>query len=225
MGGRYPDKMIGDCDLQLIGGQVAAALEGINENREEKDQRVVTGAPEGRENQNGLPGIKWRHIMTMVCNWLTINYLPWKFWYFSLKMAAQVSNYMHIILENGQWATLHEKIYITKPYWINLVPMFSLGYIRIKWDGNKQWATDKNQSIMEICVGNDPRIDGLLFYIPTTHKIVVSADYRMDLTVPSGTVFGCSYDGGIGFNLYNSSKNATRPPSYEKGEQIYFKTK
>ena len=45
MGGRYTDKMIGDRDFKLIGGQVAAALEGINEYREEKDHCVVTGAP------------------------------------------------------------------------------------------------------------------------------------------------------------------------------------
>ena len=48
IGGRYPDKMIGDRDFKLIGGQVAAALEDINEDREEKYQSVVTGAPEVR---------------------------------------------------------------------------------------------------------------------------------------------------------------------------------
>ena len=88
MCGRYPDKMIGDCDFKIIGGQVTAELEGINEDREDKNQRVVTGAPAGRQNQNGLPEIKWRHVMTMVCNWLTSNYLPRKFWYFALKMSA-----------------------------------------------------------------------------------------------------------------------------------------
>ena len=51
MSGRYPNKMIGDRDFKLIGGHVVAALEGINEDREEKDQRVVTGAPAGRKNQ------------------------------------------------------------------------------------------------------------------------------------------------------------------------------
>ena len=30
MGGRYPDKMIGDRDFKLIGGQVAAALDWIS---------------------------------------------------------------------------------------------------------------------------------------------------------------------------------------------------
>ena len=58
MGGRYPDKSIGDSDFKLIGGQVTADLETINGEIYEKDQSVVTGAPAGRQNQNGLPEIK-----------------------------------------------------------------------------------------------------------------------------------------------------------------------
>ena len=68
MGGRYPNKMIVDRKFKLIGGQVAAALEGINEDIEEKDQSVVTGASACRKNQSNLPEIKWRHVITMVCN-------------------------------------------------------------------------------------------------------------------------------------------------------------
>ena len=67
--------------------------------------------------ENCLPEIKWRHILTMVHNCLTINYLPHKSWYFALKMAAQVSYYIPILLENGQWTTLHEQKYGTNPDW------------------------------------------------------------------------------------------------------------
>ena len=116
---------------------VDAALEGINEDREEKDQSVVTGAPAGRKNQNSLPEIKLRHVMNMVRNWLTSNYLPLKFWYFALKMNSQVSSYMPILLENGQWNTLHEQKYGTKLDLRNLVPMLSLGYIHRNRDGRK----------------------------------------------------------------------------------------
>ena len=103
--------------------------------------------------------------------------------------------------------------------------MFSLGYIRRNQGGNKQRATSDSKSIMGICIGNDPKSDGLLFYLPTTKKIVGSEEYRLDLTVPSGPVFGYYYDGEIGFNLYNPYTNATFQPSYEKEEHIYFKTK
>ena len=161
--------------------------------------------------------------MTMVLNWLTSYYLPLKFWYFPLKIAAQVSNYMPILLENGQLTTSYEQIYVTKPDWHNLVPIFSIGYIHINWDGNKQRAASTSQSITGIYVGNDPEGDGLLLYIPTSKKLVVLADYRLDPTVLSGPVFGYSYDGGIGFNLYNSSTNANFLLSQEKEEYIYFK--
>ena len=109
--------MIGERNFKLIGGQVSAALEGINEDRKEKHQSVVTGDPAGRKNQNDLPEIKWRHVMTMVHNWLTGNYLPQRFWHFDLKIAAQVSKYMPILLENCQWTTPHEQKYGTNPDW------------------------------------------------------------------------------------------------------------
>ena len=92
----------------------------------------------------------------------------------------------------------------------------SLGYIRRNRDENKQRATDDSQSIMGVCVGNDPKSDGLLFYLHTSKKLVGSADYRLYPTVPSGTVFGYSYDEGIGFNLYNPSTNSTCPSSHKK---------
>ena len=83
-------------------------------------------------------------------------------------MAAQVSNYMPILLDNGQCTTPYEQKYGTKTDWRNLVPMLSLGYICINWDGNKQRDADDSQSIMGIFVGNYPKIDGLLFYLPTS---------------------------------------------------------
>ena len=55
MGGCSPDNIIGDRDFKLIGGQVDAALEVINEDIEDKDQIVVTGAPAFRKNQKVLP--------------------------------------------------------------------------------------------------------------------------------------------------------------------------
>ena len=73
MGGRYPNNMIGDRDFKIIGGQVPVSLEGINKDREDKDKSVVAGAPIVRKIQNGLPEIKWRHVMNMVCNSLTRN--------------------------------------------------------------------------------------------------------------------------------------------------------
>ena len=131
-------------------------------------------------------------------------------------MAAQVSNYMPILLDNGQGTTPDEEKYGTETDWSKLVPMLFLGYIRRNQDSNKQRDTSDIKSIMGICVVNDTKIYGLLLYLPTTKKLVGSADYCLYPTVPSGTVFGYSYDGDIGFNLYNPSTNSTYIPSYEK---------
>ena len=43
---------------------------------------------------------------------------------------------------------------------------------------------------MGICVENYPKTDGLLFYLPTSKKLMGSADYCLDPTVPYGPVFG-----------------------------------
>ena len=94
--------------------------------------------------------------------------------------------------------------------------MLSIGYIRRNRDGNKQLAIENSQSIMGICVGNNPESDRILFYLPTSKKLVGPADYLLDLYVLSGPVLVYSYDGGIGLNIYNSSTNATRPPAYKK---------
>ena len=103
--------------------------------------------------------------------------------------------------------------------------MFSLGYIHRNQEGNKQRATSDSHSIMGIYVGNNPKSDGILFYLPTSKKLVGSEDYCLDPTIPYGPVFGYFYDGDIGLNLYYPSTNTTLPPSYEKEEHIYFKTK
>eukprot|EP00957_Ditylum_brightwellii_P077064 5856761-Ditylum_brightwellii.AAC.1 len=83
----------------------------------------------------------------MVCNWLTSNYHPKQDWYFALCAAAQVSNYMPILTEDGIWINPFEVTYGKKPDWRNLMPMFLLAYIKQSSDGNKQRASTDSQSI------------------------------------------------------------------------------
>ena len=51
-------------------------------------------------------------------------------------------------------------------------------------------------------MGNDQKSDGKLFYGPHTKSIIGSADYDLDLSHPSGLVFGLIYDDVIQFNLH-----------------------
>eukprot|EP00957_Ditylum_brightwellii_P063151 4793665-Ditylum_brightwellii.AAC.1 len=127
--------------------------------------------------------------MNMVQNWLTSNYLPKKFWYFALRAAAQVSNYMPIQSDKGTWTTPFEQVFKQKTDWRNLVPMFSLSYLRRLRDNTGYRATADSQSIKAICVGNDKKSDRLLFYVPSSKSLISSSDYTLDPSIPSGPVF------------------------------------
>eukprot|EP00957_Ditylum_brightwellii_P160370 12208404-Ditylum_brightwellii.AAC.2 len=117
----------------------------------------------------------------------------------------------------------YEIVYQQKPDWRNLIPIFSLAYLKHNHDGTQFSSTADSQSIKAICVGNDTKSDGLLFYLPHSKKLIASADNKLDPTVPSGPIFGLQYNGCIGFNLYSSSSEQFRPPVYDTGEEIYFK--
>eukprot|EP00957_Ditylum_brightwellii_P197012 15009238-Ditylum_brightwellii.AAC.1 len=186
-GGKLPARMIADQDFKLIGGKMAEFLEETAWKEEiQREQCSVSGAPTGRQNQNDLAEIKWKHVMNMVRNWLTSNYLPKKFWYFALRAAAQVSNYMPIQADDGTWTTPCEQVYGTKPDWCNLVPIFSLAYVKRNRNAGGYRATTDSQSIKAICVGNDNKSNVLLFYLPSTQSLLLSADYSLDPTIPSG---------------------------------------
>eukprot|EP00957_Ditylum_brightwellii_P201231 15324685-Ditylum_brightwellii.AAC.1 len=79
VGGPLPSKMIADCDFKLIGGTVHEFLAGVHFKSPDGDV-IVTGTPDGCQNQNGLAEIKWQHAMDMVCIWITSNDLPKQVW-------------------------------------------------------------------------------------------------------------------------------------------------
>eukprot|EP00957_Ditylum_brightwellii_P089191 6792282-Ditylum_brightwellii.AAC.1 len=109
-----------------------------------------------------------------------------------------------------------------KPHWHNLVPMFSLSYIKRRRDAGVKQSTADSQSIKAICVGNDTQSNGLLFYLPNSKKLIASSDYCLDLPVPSGSVFGLTYDGCIGFDLFSNASKDLRPLIYEPGQQVFY---
>eukprot|EP00957_Ditylum_brightwellii_P087036 6625003-Ditylum_brightwellii.AAC.1 len=89
--------------------------------------------------------------MDMVCNWISSNYLAKKFWYFGLRAAAHVSNYMPTSTDDGIYSSPFELAYGVKPNWRNLVPIFSVAYVKRTCDGSRHWSTADSQSIKCIC--------------------------------------------------------------------------
>ena len=60
--GRKPRKIYTDRDFKLIGGIVSKYLETNEDTNSKESTSQVTGAPSGRQNQNGLAEIRWKNF-------------------------------------------------------------------------------------------------------------------------------------------------------------------
>ena len=198
--GCKPQYMRADRDFKLIGGEVASFLETPTVQNGQTHTTQVAGAPEGRQNQNGLIESHWKKVMTLARAWLTSNLLPTKFWYFAVKQAVQVCNYTPIYIQNT-WTTAFEQMYKIKPDYRNLIPLFSLAYVKRNRDGTTHRTKAMSQTLRCICVGNDSKSDGLLFFSPDFKSLIRSAYYALGPIPPSGPICNLSYDGGGGYNL------------------------
>ena len=78
--GCKPTIMRADRDLKLIGGEVASYLETPTLHNNTITTTHVSGAPDGRQNQNGLIESHWKKIMTLARSWMASHLLPTKFW-------------------------------------------------------------------------------------------------------------------------------------------------
>ena len=219
--GRKPRKMYADRDFKLIGGIVSNFLETNDDTDSMESTSQVTGAPAGRQNQNGLAEIRWKNLLNLSRNWLASNLLPSSFWYFALQYAVQVSNYLPY-LHKSTWTSPFELLHNNKPDFRNLHPLFSVAYVKRFKDGSVHRKKGLSQSIKAILVGNDPKSDGKLFYVPHTKSIIGSADYDLDPSHPSGPVFGLTYDGGIQFSLHIPDAQEWRTPTYNQGDKVHL---
>ena len=81
--GFYPEELIADRDFKLVGEHVDDILEPFTQ---------VSGAPSGRQSQNGLSESNWRYICNIARNYLVEHLLPPEFWFFAIHYAVQISN-------------------------------------------------------------------------------------------------------------------------------------
>jgi deoxyuridine 5''-triphosphate nucleotidohydrolase (dut) len=90
--GCYPSKMLADRDFKIIGDQIKSLFRP-NTFDHGNDLNFtgthIAGAPQGRQNQNGLAEGNWKYICNMARNFLTENLLPRQFWFHALKYAVQ----------------------------------------------------------------------------------------------------------------------------------------
>eukprot|EP00957_Ditylum_brightwellii_P043662 3309601-Ditylum_brightwellii.AAC.1 len=115
--------------------------------------------------------------------------------------------------DDGTWTTPLELVCKTRPDWWNLVPMFILSYVKKSRDAKGYRATADSQSIKAICVGNNKKSNGLLFYLSSTQSLISSSEYMLNPTVLSGPAFNIYYNGWVGFDLYRGSSKTFCPLS------------
>ena len=85
--GKYPQEMIADRDFRLIGQAIDNFLEQHSQ---------VSGAPSGRQSQNGLRECNWKYIYNIARNYMADKLLPSEFWFFAINYAVQISNYLSV---------------------------------------------------------------------------------------------------------------------------------
>ena len=101
-----PERFIFDFDNKLIKGPVKEFIVDRGGS--------VEAAPSGRQNQNGLVERNWRTMVRMARSWMASALLPTEFWWFAIKRAVEVSNYLPI-KSNNIITTPFELVYGSKP--------------------------------------------------------------------------------------------------------------
>ena len=215
--GSTPRRILTDFDHKLMGQSV------LDNFTDDDGFCIIESAPPDKQNQNGLSESNWKSILYMARAWLTSNLLPSQYWWWAMKRATEISNYLPIKIDN-KYTTPYELVYNNKPDLRFLIPQFSIAYISRYRDGNIERKNTHSQSIRAILVGRDPVSAAYLFYHPGTQKTLTSTDFTIDDTLPSGPAFHLQYDGGFYFNRYADLNDKLRPPTYKPNQQVFIDT-
>ena len=145
--------------------------------------------------------------------------LPPEYWFFPIKYAVQVSNYIPIRTDSNTLSTPHFLVHNQLPDYRKLLPLFSAAYVKIYKSG--EGNTLESQTVKAILVGNDDKSDGRLFYNPITKKFMSSSDYRLNISCPSGPIFNLSYQEPTTYSLYTDSVS-TDAPAFDLAQTVYL---
>lgn len=145
--------------------------------------------------------------------------LPSEYWFFAIKYAVQVSNYIPIKTNKTALTTPFYEAYKQHPDLRKLLPIFSAAYVKIYQSG--EGNTFETQMLKTILVGNDEKSDARLFYNPITKKLIASSDYRLNISCPSGPIFNPEYSEPTSYSLYNDSVT-TDTPSFDLAQSVYI---
>jgi hypothetical protein len=197
--GQPPTRLISDFDTKLIGGKAREYLNSLLIH--------VNAAPAHRQDKNGLAERHWQTMVAMARGWLASAELPSTFWFYAVRHAAEVCNYLPYRLDDGSYTTPFELAHQTKPDLRVLFKPFGLYAVRRERSGDISLNKFDPQSLPMIAVGQSPNSNGLQFYNPSSGTFVSSIDYTYQPNVTSGTKFGYTYQPGT--FIYRLDKTTT----------------
>ena len=87
---------------------------------------------------------------------------------------------------------------------------------------NQLQTTAVSQMIQVICIGNNLKSGDILFYLPTSQKLISFLVYKLNPLVPSRPMFNLKYNGNIGLNTYSPCSKKHRPTIYEIGKTVSY---
>ena len=118
----------------------------------------------------------------MARGWIASSLLLSSFWWYAMKRAVEVSNYLPIKVDNA-YSTPHTLAFGQKPDLRNLLPMFAVAHIRCYYDSdNKAISNTDNQSTSDILLGRAEHSTSTFFYHPSTGRTIISDDFYLDET-------------------------------------------
>jgi len=180
---------------------------------------TIESAPPEHQSKNGVCESNWRTLLKMAISWLASSLLPNIYWFFALKRAAEVSNYLPLKI-NNQLTSPHELAYHTKPDIRNIFPLFSVAYITQTDD-----HLYNNQTICTILVGRSKKSNIIQFYHPQTKKTLSRARCTIDEALVVGPAFGFQYEGGLYINKYCDSTNINKAPTFKPQQKVNVQIK
>jgi hypothetical protein len=127
--------------------------------------------------------------------YITDMQMPRTFWFWSLRHATQVSNYIPCKV-NGELTTPFKLIHGVKPDYRIRFRLFSTVYFKVERDSAQ--ARDgivEARSKQGIAISQDRKLDGLLIYCPHSKKYFVSNSYKLNKGRSTATAFNLKYDG------------------------------
>jgi hypothetical protein len=186
--GAIPRRIISGFDMKLIGGKAREYLNSLLIH--------VNAAPSYRQDKNGLAERHWQTLISMARNRLASAELPLSFWFYAVRRAAEVCNYLPFQLENGTYSTPFELAHLVKLDLHLLFKPFSLAAVHRERLGDETLSKFSSQSIPMITLGQCPNSNGLQFFNPENGTIVSSIDYSFQPHITSGARFGYKYQAG-----------------------------